>query len=98
MALEGQVFRGRTSICNWATREASAEARKMGAVITIKAADCHDPATARVTATDIGVVDGQRARADRGGKGPVGGGLLEVAGRCQRRQWVGVVELVATNG
>ena len=40
--------------------EASAEARKMNAVLTVKAAGCHDPATAKLTATAIGVVNGQR--------------------------------------
>ena len=40
--------------------EASAEARQAGAVVTIKAVGCHDPATAQVTATAIGMVDGRR--------------------------------------
>ena len=32
----------------------------MGAVVTIKAVGCHDPAAAKVTATAIGVVNGER--------------------------------------
>jgi len=40
--------------------EASAEARKMNAVVTVKAAGCHDPATAKLTAVAIGFVNGQR--------------------------------------
>jgi hypothetical protein len=40
--------------------EASAEARQMNAVVTIKATGCHDPAAAKITATAIGIVDGQR--------------------------------------
>ena len=40
--------------------EANAEARKVNAVVTIKAAGCHDPATAKITATAIGMVDGHR--------------------------------------
>ena len=40
--------------------EASAEARRVNAVVTIKATGCHDPAVAKVTATAIGMVDGQR--------------------------------------
>ena len=40
--------------------EASAEARQANAVVTIKATGCHDPAAAKVTATAIGMVDGQR--------------------------------------
>jgi hypothetical protein len=40
--------------------EANAEARKANAVVVIQAAGCHDPATAEVTATATGVVDGKR--------------------------------------
>ena len=40
--------------------EASAEARQANAVMTIKAVGCHDPATARVTATAVGMVKGDR--------------------------------------
>ncbi|MCU1239118.1 MAG: hypothetical protein JWP63_7085 [Candidatus Solibacter sp.] len=40
--------------------EANAEARKVGAAVVIKAVGCHDPGKAQVTATAIGVVNGQR--------------------------------------
>jgi len=40
--------------------EANPVAGKMGAVATIKAVGCHDPATAKVTATATGVVNGER--------------------------------------
>ena len=40
--------------------DANPEARKLGAVVVIKATGCHDPATAKITATAIGMVDGQR--------------------------------------
>ncbi len=40
--------------------EASEEARQANAVFTIKAVGCHDPASAQVTATAIGMVNGQR--------------------------------------
>ena len=40
--------------------EASAEARKANAVVTIKAVGCHDPASAKVTATAVGMVNGER--------------------------------------
>src|SRR6185369_14783941 len=40
--------------------EASAEARKNNAVLTILATGCHDPATAQVTGTAIGMVNGHR--------------------------------------
>jgi hypothetical protein len=38
----------------------SPEARKMNAVLTVKVAGCHDPASAVVTATAIGLVKGER--------------------------------------
>jgi hypothetical protein len=40
--------------------EASAEARKANAVVTLIAAGCSDPAKAEVKATAIGMVDGKR--------------------------------------
>ena len=40
--------------------EASAEAQKANAAVTLKVAGCHDPALATVTATAIGVVNGER--------------------------------------
>ena len=40
--------------------EASAEARKNNAVVIMRAIGCHHPATARVSASAIGVVDGKR--------------------------------------
>jgi len=40
--------------------EASPEARKLHAALTIQVAGCHDPATAKVTAAAIGVVNGER--------------------------------------
>ena len=40
--------------------EANPEARKLNAVLVIKATGCHDPAGAAVTATAVGVVNGER--------------------------------------
>jgi hypothetical protein len=40
--------------------EASADARKANAAIYIKAAGCHDPATAQIIATAVGTLDGHR--------------------------------------
>ena len=39
---------------------ASKEAQQLGAVMTIQAAGCHDPATAKITAVAIGIVNGER--------------------------------------
>ena len=40
--------------------EASAEAQKANAAVTLKVAGCHDPALATVTATAVGLVNGER--------------------------------------
>jgi hypothetical protein len=59
LALAGQLFAGGFWL-QLGNPEASAEARKVNAVVTIKATGCHDPAVAKVTATAVGMVDGQR--------------------------------------
>ncbi len=40
--------------------EASAEALQAHAVVTVKVAGCHDPASAKVTAYAVGTVNGER--------------------------------------
>jgi hypothetical protein len=96
MALAGQVFAGGFFL-QLGNPEASAEARKLGAVLTIKAAGCHDPATAQVTATAIGVVNGQRRTVPLEVKGLSGAGMFAVVGQVPKEgKWV--VELVGTNG
>ena len=59
MAFAGQLFAGGFWL-QLGNPDASAEARQVNAVVTIKATGCHDPAAAKVTATAIGMVDGQR--------------------------------------
>ncbi|HEY2013589.1 MAG TPA: hypothetical protein VGH38_08825 [Bryobacteraceae bacterium] len=59
LALAGHLFAGGFWL-QLGNPDASAEARKNNAVLTIKAVGCHDPATAQVTATAIGMVDGHR--------------------------------------
>jgi len=59
LALAGQLFAGGFWL-QLGNPDASAEARKVNAVVTIKATGCHNPAAANVTATAIGMVDGQR--------------------------------------
>jgi hypothetical protein len=96
IALAAQVFAG-GFILQLGNPEASAEARKLGAVVTIKAAGCHDPATARVTATAIGVVNGQRRTVPLEVKPLSEPGAFAVVGKWPREgKWV--VELVGTNG
>ena len=59
LALAGQLFAGGFYL-QMGNPEASAEARKLNAVVTILATGCHDPALAKVTATAIGTVNGER--------------------------------------
>jgi len=59
LAIAGQLFAGGFWL-QLGNPEASAEARKVNAVVTIKAVGCHNPAEAKVSATAIGMVDGQR--------------------------------------
>ena len=59
MALASQLFAGGFWL-QLGNPEASAEARQVNAVVTIKAVGCHDPAAADLTATAIGMVAGQR--------------------------------------
>jgi len=59
VALAGQLWAGGFYL-TLGNPEASPEARKLNAVLTIKATGCHDPATARLTATAIGIVNGER--------------------------------------
>ena len=58
-ALAGQLFAGGFYL-QLGNPEANPEAKKANAVLVIKATGCHDPATATLTATAVGVVDGKR--------------------------------------
>jgi hypothetical protein len=59
LACAGQMFAGGFWL-QLGNPEANPAAAKMGAVVVIKAVGCHDPATARVTGTAVGVVNGER--------------------------------------
>ena len=59
LALAGQLLAGGFYL-QVGNPEASPEATKLNAVVTVKATGCHDPALARLTATAIGIVDGKR--------------------------------------
>jgi hypothetical protein len=59
VAIAGQLWAGGFYL-TLGNPEASPEARKLNAVLTIKAAGCHDPAAAKLTATAIGMVNGER--------------------------------------
>ena len=77
--------------------EASGEARKAGAVVTIKAVGCHDPATAQVTATAIGVVDGRRQTIALKVTPLPGAGMFALSQQWPKEgRWV--IELTGRNG
>lgn len=59
LACAGQMFAGGFWL-QLGNPDANPAAGKMGAVVTVKAVGCHEPATAKVTATAVGVVNGQR--------------------------------------
>jgi hypothetical protein len=59
LALAGQLWAGGFWL-QLGNPTASPEAQKHNAVLVIKAVGCHDPASAQVSATAIGMVEGQR--------------------------------------
>lgn len=59
LALAGQLFAGGFYL-QVGNPEASPEAKKLNAVVTVKATGCHDPSLARLTAFAIGIVNGER--------------------------------------
>ncbi|MGB7761648.1 MAG: hypothetical protein WBL61_17585 [Bryobacteraceae bacterium] len=59
LALAGSLFGGGFYL-QLGNPEASPEARKLNAVVTVKSAGCVEPGATKVTATAIGAVDGER--------------------------------------
>jgi len=96
LACAGQMFAGGFWL-QVGNPEANPAAAKMGAVVTIKAVGCHDPATAKVTATAVGVVNGERRTIPLELK-PLG----EPGAYALSQQWPKegrwVIELVGRNG
>jgi hypothetical protein len=77
--------------------DANAEARKVNAVVVIKATGCHDPATATVTGTATGVVNGQRRTIPLEVKALGGPGEFALAQQWPKEgKWV--IQLVGKNG
>ena len=95
-ALAGQLFAGGFFL-QLGNPEANTEAKKANAVLVIQATGCHDPATATLTATAVGVVNGKRQAI------PLQVTKLSGAGEfALTQQWPKdgkwVIELVARNG
>src|ERR1043166_7796676 len=59
LGLAGQLFAGGFFL-QLGNPEANPEARKANAVLTVKATGCGEPAKAKITASAIGVVNGER--------------------------------------
>ena len=96
LALAGQVLAGGFYL-SLGNPDASPEARKLNAVLTIQATGCHDPATAQLSATAIGMVSGQRREIPLKVLPLSSPGMFALA-----RQWPNqgrwVIKLVARNG
>ena len=96
LALAGQLFAGGFYL-QLGNPEASPEALKAGAVLTVKAWGCHDPATAKVTATAIGMVNGERREIPLKVTPLSGVGMFAIAQQWPREgKWV--IQLVGRNG
>ena len=77
--------------------DASPEARRLNAVLTIKATGCHDPATAKLSATAIGMVNGQRREIPLKVEALSPPGMFALAQQWPNEgRWV--IKLVARNG
>jgi hypothetical protein len=77
--------------------EANPAAKKMNAAVVIKATGCHDPATATVTATAIGVVNGERRSIPLEVK-PLGGPGEFALSQQWPKEGKWVIQLTAKNG
>ena len=96
LALAGSLFAGGFYL-QLGNPEANPTAKKMGAVLVIKATGCHDPATATVTAKAIGNVNGQRREIPVDVKALGGPGEFAVAQQWPKEgRWV--IELVGRQG
>lgn len=95
-ALAGQLFAGGFYL-QLGNPEANPEAKKANAVLVIKATGCHDPSTATLAATAIGVVNGKRQSIPLTVTKLSGPGAFALTQQWPKEgKWV--IELVARNG
>jgi hypothetical protein len=96
LALAGQLLAGGFLLV-LGNPDASPEARRLNAVLTVQAAGCHDPATATLSATAIGVVNGRRREIPLNVQRLSSPGMFALA-----QQWPSegrwVIKLVGRNG
>lgn len=96
LALAGQLLAGGFYL-QLGNPEASAEARKNNAVVTVMATGCHDPATAQLTATAVGKVNGQRQSIPLKVDKLSGVGMFSISQQWPKEgKWV--IQLVGKNG
>ena len=95
-ALAGQLFAGGFYL-QLGNPEANTEAKKANAVLVIQATGCHDPATATLSATAVGVVNGKRQSIPLQVTKLSGAGEFALTQQWPKEgKWV--IELVARNG
>src|SRR6185369_10830261 len=96
LALAGQLLAGGFYL-QLGNPEASPEARKHNAVLTVLATGCHDPASAQLTATAIGIVNGERKSIPLTVNKLATPGMFALSQQWPKEgKWV--LELVAKNG
>jgi hypothetical protein len=96
LALAGQVLAGGFYL-SLGNPDASPEARKLNAVLTIKATGCHDPGTAKLSAVAIGIVNGQRREIPLKVQPLSSPGMFALAQQWPKEgRWV--IKLAARNG
>jgi hypothetical protein len=96
LALASQLWAGGFYL-TLGSPEASPEARKLNAILTIKMDGCHDPGAATVTATAIGMVNGQRREIPLQLQSLATPGMYALAQQWPKEgRWV--LKLVARNG
>jgi hypothetical protein len=96
LAVAAQVFAGGFYL-QLGNPEANPEARKLGAVLVIKATGCHDPAAAKLSATAIGEINGQRRAVPVEVKNLAEPGAFALVGTWPKEgKWV--IQINAING
>ncbi len=96
LALAGSLFAGGFFL-QLGNPEASPEARKLNAVVTVKSAGCVEPGATKIRATAIGTVDGERREIPLKLEPLSTPGMFAIAQQWPKQgRWV--IRLEATNG
>lgn len=96
LALAGSLFAGGFYL-QLGNPEASPEARKLNAVVTVKSAGCVEPGATKISATAIGAVNGERREIPLKLEALSTPGMFALAQQWPKEgRWV--IRLEATNG